>query len=131
MESSIAGKFTNGSALAFVSRLIELHEGPGAAYLLALLDVTEAPNFEPLFELDGLLHGRRTRGLGQLHVLPVFLVQEVEKFRFLPGTHQKIFIHFRVLRLDPTALLLGKVGDVAGIHFDCSLDGSLLLEVLS
>lgn len=92
--------------------------------------MTKTSNFKSFFEFEGLLHGSRPRGLSQLHVLPVFLVEDVKIFRLVSSTHQEVFIHLGVLGLDLTALLVRQVGDAARVHLDCSLDGSLLLIVL-
>lgn len=92
--------------------------------------MAEAPYFESFFELDGLPHGGRARGLGELHVLPVFLVEEVEIFRFFPVAHDEVFVHFGVFRPNLVALLVREVRDAPGVHPDCPLDRGLLFEVL-
>ena len=54
----------------------------------------------------------------------------MEILRLLAGAHQEVFIHFGMLRPDLGSLLLRKVGEIAGVHFDGFLDGRVLLEVL-
>lgn len=131
LGSSVPGKFTDGPALALVLGLVELHERFRVEYFVAFLWVTERFYLEALLEPYRLFHWCRTWRLGQLHVLSVFLVQKVEKFAFFPCAHQEIFIDFWVIRPELTALLIRKVGDVPGVHFDNAFDRSLLLEFLT
>lgn len=51
----------------------------------------------------------------------------MEELGLVPGAHAEIFVHFGVLGLDLEALLLGEVGDLAGVDLDGAFDGRLVL----
>lgn len=107
---------------------VELHERfPGANSLTFLL-VAKGLNLKALLEVDGLLHRGGPRGLCQLDFLPVFLIEEVEKLRFVTSTHTEVFVHFGMFLPNSLPLLVGKVGDEAGVHLEHPADGGLLPE---
>jgi hypothetical protein len=129
-KSNIFRKFADFLALRIFFCFVKLHKGPLCQYLLTFLLMAERFYFEPFFELNSFFHGGWPRRLGQLHILPVFLVHKMKIFRFISRTHEEIFIHFWVLTFDLLALFLRKVRDVTRIHFDSPFDGGFFFEVL-
>jgi len=77
--------------------------------------MTKRLNLEPLFELYGLFHGGRTRRFCELDLLTIILIENMEKFRFVPGTHIKILIHVEVLLPQFKPIFLWEVRNLAGV----------------
>jgi hypothetical protein len=97
-KSAVFAKFAETLAFAFVFGFVEFHERFAFLNEIAFLLVAEGLYFEALFEPDCLFHGCGAGGFCQFDLLSVFLIEQMEVFRFVPGTHVKILIHVKVLR---------------------------------